>query len=410
MKLPRIALLLLPAVLPFGAARASRFTVTVTNSLAAARPAQTITIPFKQVKIRLPGLVFDQLVVKDAAGKVIPAEITAYRHVNKGPPHYNELVFQHDFAAGEKTASFTVETSPTPVPPFPAKVYVRYIPERFDDIAWENDRIGHRIYGPALERPSATKDQMTSSGIDVWSKRVPYLIVDHWYHKGHDGLHTDTGEGLDMYDVGTSRGCGGTGIWDGRELHVSRNWRTEYVDAIGPIRAVFDVGYARWDAGDIDGIGNGIMATERKRFIVDAGHNLDEIESTFTFTGARRITAHPITVAIGLGRHANAKTTLVRDPAGRWTGVWEQYPDPADGDLGTGIVLAPGTQYAGFVATPQNYLILVKVRSGETIRYWAGAGWNKSGQGFSTGADWAAYLRAWDQRLESPVQVSLSAP
>jgi Domain of unknown function (DUF4861) len=410
MKPPRLVPLLLAAALPWGAARAvENFTVTVTNPGAIARPAATVVIPFRQVEDRLPGLVFDQLLVKDAAGTVIPAEITAYRHVHKGPPVYNNLIFQHDFAAGEPKATFTVEVSPGPVPPFPAKVYVRYIPERYDDIAWENDRIAHRIYGPGLELPSATKDQMTSSGIDVWCKRVRYLVVNHWYHKGHDGLHTDTGEGLDMYDVGTYRGCGGTGVWDGRELHVSRNWRTEYVDANGPIRAVFDVGYAPWDAGDLDGIGNGIMASEHKRFVVDAGHNLDEIEDTFTFTGARRITRHPITIAIGLGRHPVAKTTLTRDPGGKWVSVWEEYPSPNDGNLGTGVVLGPGVKCAGFVTTPHDYLILVKVMSGQTIHYWAGAGWNRSGD-FPTQASWLDYLRDWSRRLESPIQVALSPP
>ena len=35
---------------------------------------------------------------------------------------------------------------------------------------------------------------------------VPYLVMDRWYRKGHDGLHADTGEGLDFYEVGRNRG------------------------------------------------------------------------------------------------------------------------------------------------------------------------------------------------------------
>jgi len=409
MKIPAPAVLCAAIALRAAAAPAAdRITVTVANDLAAARPAETIVIPFAAVQARLRGVVFDQVLVRDGAGRIVPAQITAFHHAHQGLPRYDDLVLQHDFAAGERVATFTVEASPRPVPPFPARVYVRYIPERYDDVAWENDRIAHRIYGPGLELPAAGKDQQTSSGIDVWSKRVTYSIVDHWYHKGHDGLHTDTGEGLDMYDVNTYRGCGGTGIWDGQELHVSRNWRTERVCANGPVRAVFELGYEPWDAGPVGSMGNGVMVSETKRFTVDAGHNLDEIDSTFTFQGSRHSGVAELTVAIGLTTHADkAVLTPAADPAGGWMSLWEQYRDPGDGNLGTGIVLAPGTRFAGFQATAHDRLILVKVKSGETVRYLAGAGWNHSGD-FSSPADWTAYLVAWSRRLASPVRITLS--
>ncbi len=75
------------------------------------------------------------------------------------------------------------------MPPFPTKTFARYVPERLDDFAWENDRIAHRIYGPALETAAAGGFQMIASGIDVWSKRVRYPIVDRWYLKSHDNYH-----------------------------------------------------------------------------------------------------------------------------------------------------------------------------------------------------------------------------
>ena len=397
------------SVLACGMVRAAeKFTVTVANDLDLARPAETIVIPFSEVVRRLPSVAFDQIIVKDASGRIIPAQITAFHHVHKGPACFDDLIFQHDFAAGEKSAAFTVEISSLPVPPFPSQVCVRYIPERYDDVAWENDKIGHRVYGPGLELPSATKDQQTSSGIDVWSKRVPYLVVDHWYHKGHDGLHTDTGEGLDMYDVGVSRGCGGTGVWDGKELHVSRNWRQETVYATGPVRAVFELGYEPWDAGVAGDSENGIMISETKRIIVDAGHNLDEIDSTFNFRGMRQTDGHELTIAIGLSKHATkARLSPVQSPNGLWMSLWEDYEDPADGSLGTGVILAPGTRLAGFAETAHDLLILVKVKSGETVRCFAGAGWNKSGA-FSSQAGWNVYLNAWSRRLASPIKVTFS--
>jgi len=298
-------LLLLSACLELFAV--DRLTITATNDLPIARPSETITVPWTEIATRLDGIVFNQVVVKDAHGNIVPSQVTAFRHIHKGPQVYNDLLFQHDFAAGEKTATFTVEKLASPQPPIPSLVMARYVPERYDDFAWENDRMAHRAYGPALELPSATKDQMTSSGLDLWVKKVRYPVVNGWYHKGHDGLHTDTGEGLDMYEVGPYRGAGGTGIWDGRELHVARDWRTWHVYANGPLRAVFDLGYEPWDAGDVWETGNGIMVSETKRVTVDAGHNLDLFESTFNFHPPKGSDGE-LTVAIGLTKHPKKST------------------------------------------------------------------------------------------------------
>ena len=163
-------------------------------------------------------------------------------------------------------------------PVFPVKAFARYIPERLDDFAWENDKIAHRTYGPALAAPAepgSGKEVLVTSGLDVWCKRVSYPIVDRWYNKGHDHYHKDEGEGMDMYQVGQSRGCGGTGVWDGEKLHVGRNYKSWKILANGPVRTVFELTYDAWDA-------NGTQISETKRFTVDAGHNLDLIESTFS--------------------------------------------------------------------------------------------------------------------------------
>jgi len=392
------------AALPLAAA--NRVSVTVTHGFAGARPAETIVVPWKDLSARLPGIVFDQVIVRDAAGAVVPAQVIALQHAHKGPQPYEELVFQHDFAAGEQKAVFTVEASAAPAPEFPSRVHARYVPERYDDFAWENDRVAHRIYGPALELPPATKDQMTSSGIDLWAKRVRYPIIDRWYRKGHDGLHTDTGEGLDMYEVGTTRGLGGTGVWDGAELHVSRNWRTWRILANGPVRALFELGYEPWDAGNVGNTGNGVMVTETKRFTVDPGRNLDEIASTFDFRAPKGADGE-LTIAIGLATHGHlAQVEPMQDEQAGWIGLWERYRDPADGNLGTGIVLSPEAKFAGVVATPTQRLLLVKVKAGEPVRYFAGGGWDQSGD-FPDAAAWRAYLADFAARLRAPLTVVL---
>ena len=86
------------------------------------------------------------------------------------------------------------------------KVYGRYVPERKDDFAWENEYAAFRMYGPAL-RP-----ENPSNGVDLWLKSSPELVVDSFYYREHMlGLpyHINYGKGLDCYKVGHTCGCGG---------------------------------------------------------------------------------------------------------------------------------------------------------------------------------------------------------
>jgi len=392
------------AVLP--AFAAEKLTVTITHDLAIARPAETITIPWSEVNKALPGARLQLIAVKDASGQSLPYQVTNIAPQAKDPKGvgiaYGDLIFQHDFAAGEKTATFTIEKIDTVAPIFPTKAYARYIPERLDDFAWENDKVAHRTYGTALEAPAPAgsgKEVLRSSGLDIWCKRVGYPVVDRWYNIGHDHYHHDEGEGMDMYQVGPSRGCGGTGVWDGQKLYVSHNYKTWKILANGPVRAIFELSYDVWEA-------NGVKVSETKRFTVDAGHYLDQVESTFNFEGGPK----EITVAIGINKNSgdrgqDVKATLAQNQEQGWLTQWEEQK--TNGSLGEAIVVAPAA-LKGFAEDADNRLVLASVVSGQPIRYYVGAGWNRRGD-FSSQGDWNNYVAACAARAASPVKVSLSS-
>ena len=383
------------------AGAADRLTVTTRHDLDAARPSETIVIPWKDVNAALPGALIQHLVVKDATGRVLPYQVTNVAPLAKDPQGvgaaYGELLFQHDFAPGEKTATFVIEKSDALTAPFAARAYARYVPERLDDFAWENDVIGHRTYGPALAAPAppgSGKEVLETSGLDIWFKRVDYPIVDRWYNKGHDHYHKDEGEGMDMYNVGRSRGAGGTGVWDGTRLYTSRNWAGWKVLANGPIRAVFELTYDAWDAA-------GTRVTEVKRFTVDAGHQLDQIDSTFTFSGPATLT-----VAVGLNKTPTDKkqeprVSLIRDDAGHALLQWVEQA--SNGAFGTAIVLPTATAYA---EDALNDLVLARVTSGAPLRYWVGAAWDRAGR-ITSKAEWQAYVAAEARRYAHPVRITL---
>ena len=384
---------------------AERLTVTVTHTLDQARPSETITIPWTEVNRALPGALLQKIAVKDAAGKVLPYQVTNVAPQAKDPKNegiaYGELIFQHDFAPGEKKATFTVEKNDTVAPVFPSKVSARYIQERLDDFAWENDKVAHRTYGPALAAPAAEgsgKEVLVTSGMDIWFKRVPYPIVDRWYNKGHDHYHDDEGEGMDMYNVGKSRGAGGAGIWDGKTLYTGVNYAGWKVIANGPIRAIFELSYDAWDAG-------GAKVSEVKRFTVDAGHYFDQIDSTFNFTGPQQLTA-----AIGLNKTPadkgqDAKVQPITQPADRALLQWVEQK--SNGAFGTAIIV-PTAGEKDYAEDKLNALITAKIVSGQPLRYYVGAGWTRAGD-FAKREDWTKYVSAQAARVRAPVTVALSA-
>jgi len=380
---------------------ADKVAVTVQHDLAIARPSETITIAWKDVNAAMPGALIQKIAVKDAAGRVLPHQVTNIAPQAKDPNNegiaYGELLFQHSFAPGEKSARFTIERIDGIAPPFPVKAFARQVPERLDDFAWENDKVAHRTYGPALAAPApagVVKEVLVTSGLDIWFKRVDYPIVDRWYNKGHDHYHKDQGEGMDMYNVGKSRGAGGTGVWDGKTLYTGVNYASHRILANGPIRAVFELHYAAWDAA-------GRQVSEVKRFTVDAGQWFDRIDSTFDTTGD----SAPLTVAVGLNRTPadkgqDAKITTVRE--GKLLLQWvEQKSNDA---FGTAIVL-PSAE--GRVQDPLNDLILARATPGKPLRYYVGAAWSRAGE-ITSRAQWQQAAQDIAARDASPVRVTLA--
>lgn len=396
-------LLFLSLALPLAATAAERMTVTVTNDLDAPRPSETIAVPWTSVNTALPGARLQQIVVKDEKGNVLPYQVTNVAPQLKDPKNvgaaYGELLFQHDFAKGEKTAHFTVEKIDGVAPVFPAKTFGRYVPERLDDFAWENDRIGHRMYGPALAAPAPAgsgKEVLVTSGIDIWFKRVSYPIVDRWYNKGHDHYHVDEGEGMDMYNVGTSRGLGGTGIWDGQRLWAGRNYATWKVLANGPVRTVFEVTYETWDGG-------GVAVSETKRISLDAGQQFDRVTSVFQFGKPE------LTVAVGVNKtpsdkDQDAKVEVANDAASGAVLQWVQQK--SKGDFGTAIAIANGS--TSFAQDDKNSLLLVKVKSGEPLHYLMGAAWNRATD-IKRMDQWRALVADFVTRERNPLKVATEA-
>ncbi|MEO5716763.1 MAG: DUF4861 family protein, partial [Luteolibacter sp.] len=247
---------------------AAPVTITAVNGLALARSSQTLEIKAADLAA-LGAKDLNMIHIADSAGK----EVLCQAVDNDGDElrKFDSVIFQADFAPNE-TKTFTATAGGKQVySKEQYKAFGRFVRERFDDFAWENDRIAHRTYGKALETWKG--EPLTSSTIDIWSKRTPKMVVNDWYLA--DDYHADHGDGADFYSAGVSRGCGGSGLWAGDKLWVSKNFVKSTVLANGPIRVTFELEYEPYQVGN-----NSVRET--KRITLDAGQNFDHFQCTYS--------------------------------------------------------------------------------------------------------------------------------
>ena len=274
-----LALLMLSPAL---CSAAGQLSITAVNKLQVARSAQTIELTAEEVApIGEPDL--EKINVTDSTGKELLCQAVDTDFDDFHKPDI--VIFQADFGPGE-TKSFKVSAGKKHLYTRDEfKAYGRFVRERFDDFAWENDLIAHRSYGKALITWKG--EPLTSSSIDIWSKRVPKLVINDWYMMDH--YHNDLGEGFDDYSAGATRGCGGSGIWAGDKLHVPQNFVDSRVLSNGPIRVLFELVYEPFEV-------NGKRVSEVLRISLDAGSQMDHFQSFYrSLDGAK-----PLSVAVGV--------------------------------------------------------------------------------------------------------------
>lgn len=366
------------------AAQSATAVVKVQNRLDVARASETIALKAGDLKRVLMVDDLRRVHVVDRESK--EEKLTQAVDSNQDGV-FEELLFQTDIGP-KQTKTFVLKVGERAVPrKEDFKAYGRFVRERLDDFAWENDRIAHRMYGAALE--IWPQEPLTSSAVDVWTKRVPRLVIHDWYMV--DDYHRDHGEGGDFYSAGSTRGCGGNGIWADGRLYPSANFVNSRVLANGPIRVMFELSYKTWDA-------HGIRVSEVKTITLDAGQNFDRFQSHYTLEGG----AQELTDAIGIRKGEGAIASVSREHGSLRS--WETLK--GEGQLGCAVIVDP----SGFLASTEddkNYLLTVKVPTDRVVTYYAGFGWSLSGQ-FRTVADWDRYVSDYSVRLRSPLDVTLT--
>ncbi|MEJ2503606.1 MAG: DUF4861 family protein, partial [Gemmatimonadota bacterium] len=274
------------------------------NPLDLRRDDEVVALPWPDLARALPGLTADAVrVVREGADTELPSQTVDLD--GDGTPE--QLLFLARFWPRETLVVRVEAATAAPVAP---RVHVYHDAER-DDVAWESDRIAFRTYGHGLW----ALEDLVSSGIDLLTKRVPDLVLERWYADGD--YHTDTGEGADFFSVGSTLGAGGTGIWRDGALHRAGNFADHRILADGPIRAVVELVYDPYPAGEL-------TVSETRRISIDAGSNLFRQETRITVVGgAPGDEVRPLVRAVGIVRRPDLVSAWSPGSPWPWLAGWQ---------------------------------------------------------------------------------------
>ncbi|MDR2118299.1 MAG: DUF4861 domain-containing protein [Tannerellaceae bacterium] len=356
--------------------------VSVENPSSYDRTGEIVEIAFEA----LNGLPEGSFVILNAEGKQIPYQLT----------YDKKVVFPVTVPANGTTG--VVFTRGTPEV-YDTLVCGKHYPERKDDIAWENDRIAFRLYGPALQ---ASGEQ--AFGYDVWVKNVAEPVVEDRYHQELvHGItyHTDHGNGLDYYSVGPTLGAGASALMANDTLVYPYCYRTYEILDNGPLRFTVKLTYNPLHTGD------GEDVIETRLLSLDAGSQLNKV--TLSFDGLSRTTP----LATGIVIHDPSHDYLADTAEGFI--AYADPLDPANGQLYVGCVFPSTVKETKAVyfsdrektkrKAEGHVLALSDYVPGTNFTYYWGGGWSK--WGFPTSADWFAYVKAFSQKISTPPAVKV---
>ena len=279
------------------------------------------------------------------------------------------VLIQADVPAGDSVA-FRVDKSRRS--PVKARTYGRYVPERKDDFAWENDRIAFRAYGKALQ---SAKDN--AHGLDVWVKRSKEMVINERYRL--NDYHVDRGNGLDYYHVGFTMGAGNIApYWNDSVWYPGNYSRWEMLDN-GPLRITFRLTYDPV-------VLNGYTVRSVKTISLDAGTYMNRITVQYDVDGI-----DSLPVVMGIVTRKDPGRMHVDEQQGMMT-----YWEPTDAKWGTTAVGVVSPVPGKLRVTPLQMLLQTRIAANKPFTYHMGAAWDREGV-IRNAAAWEAWVAGYQQ-------------
>lgn len=287
-------------------------------------------------------------------------------------------------------------------------VYGRIYPERADDVAWENERVGFRIYGPATQQkgervygydiffkhfnfdnvlPVLYRDETDPA---VWARVDSLRAIDPALAQEYIdsfSYHIDHGLGMDCYAVGPTLGAGAAAPVIGDSICFAWCYDKATILDNGPLRFTVQLDFAP------RAIGADSAVVEHRIISLDSGARLNK-QLTW-FDGLTQ----PVKMVAGMP---------VRD--GGQVRISDSYlavSDPTQGsDNGQALlgVIMPGAHAA--LDNLQGHAVLAKeIAPADTLVHYWGFAWDR--EEFGNIDAWMHYLGAKNENPGTQVSVKV---
>lgn len=380
--------------------------VTVTNDSETDRNGELVEIYREHVQTKLR--TYESLVVLDESGAQVPYQLT-----NDGT-----ILFPVSVKAGEE-AVFTIKegTPETADTVCCGAVY----PKRLDDLAFENDRMGWRVYGPGSQQRN-----YKLYGYDLWSKRTEQPVLAKFYDMdrrlneqkaelGKEGkkmsweeeqklsYHVDHGEGCDYYAVGPTLGAGTAAFISPSTGEMIYPWCYKTCEILdnGPLRFTARLTY--------DLVVSDVEVRETRLLNLDKGSQM--VKCTVWYTNI----FSQLPLAAGVVMHKGSDQVDINAEEG-----YAAYVEPANETNGTNYLglyfpermdeirvqpLSENEEEAAKGGATGHLVGVTTYSPDAKFTYYFGAGYSK--HGFGSAQEWFDYVKKFAAEKRKPLKVRL---
>ena len=335
---------------------------------------------------------------------------------------YDGTLIFPSVVAANASAIYTIQAG------IPADVQVkacgRQYPERMDDMAWENDLVAFRAYGPALQAKGER-----GFGYDLFTKRnTTEPILEALYEKEVDkevraniaelrktdpkaadelsrsiSYHIDHGVGMDCYAVGPTLGAGVAALMVNDTIVYPWCYKTHEVLDNGPLRFTVKLEFTPLDVeGDTTVI-------ETRLITLDVGSHLNKTE--ISYTNLKK--AFPVVTGIVLH---DVDGAVVTDATNGYITYVDPTTGPDNGKIFMGAAFPTLVKEAKTVLFPEeekkrrngahgHVLAVSDYEPGTDYVYYWGFAWDRAD--IKTAEVWNRYMADFTQKVRNPLTVEV---
>ena len=387
-------------------------TVTVTNPLAMERSNEMVEVSMETITNRLGLADTAQIVVLDADGQQVPYQIT----------YDGKVIFPATIAANG-AATYTIQTG-TPEA-FDVKACGKCYPERMDDMAWENDLVAFRAYGPALQAKGER-----GFGYDLFTKyNTTEPILEAMYAKELNketrakiaelkktdpkaaaelsrerSYHIDHGYGMDCYAVGPTLGAGVAALMVNDSIIYPWCYKNQEILDNGPLRFTVKREFTPLTVkGDS-------TVVETRLITLDAGSHLNR--TAVSYSNLKETL--PIVAGIVLHEPDGA---VVADAANGYITYVDPTTGPDNGKIFMGAAVPTVVKDAKTVLFSEqekkernnadgHVLAVSDYEPGSEYVYYWGFAWDKAD--IKTSDAWNRYMADFTQKVRNPLTIKVN--